>query len=49
MFEGLNRALDARNAGPMALMMSILGALAPAVVVAFLLLRPVASQFERGT
>jgi len=49
MFEGLYRALDARNAGPMALMMSILGALAPAVVVAFLLLRPVASQFERGT
>ncbi len=47
MFENLYRALDPRNAGAMALAMSVLGALAPAVVVAFLLLRPVVSQFER--
>lgn len=47
MFENLYRTLDPRNAGPMALMMSLLGALAPAVVVAFLLLRPVVRQFER--
>lgn len=46
MFETLYRALDPGNAGVMALLLSILGALAPAVVVAFLLLRPIVSQFE---
>jgi hypothetical protein len=49
MFKNLYSALDPRNAGAMALAMSVLGALAPAVVVAFLLLKPVVSQFERGT
>jgi hypothetical protein len=49
MFENLYRALDPRSAGSMALAMTILAALAPAVVVVFLLLRPVAKQFERGT
>ncbi len=47
MFKSLYSALDPRNAGLMALMLSVLGALAPAVVVAFLLLRPVISQFQR--
>jgi len=46
MFENLYRALDPRSAGTMALAMTILGALAPAVVVVFLLLKPVVSQFE---
>ncbi|MBN2464733.1 hypothetical protein JXD38_03800 [candidate division WOR-3 bacterium] len=46
MFENLYRALDPRSAGTMALAMSVLAALAPAVVVAFLLLRPVVSQFQ---
>jgi hypothetical protein len=49
MFENLYRALDPANARSMAIAMTILAALAPAVVVAFLLLRPVISQFERGT
>jgi hypothetical protein len=47
MFETLYRALDPRSAGTMALVMAILGALGPAVVVAFLLLRPVVSQFQQ--
>ncbi len=46
-FETLYRALDPSNAGPMALAMTILSALAPAVVVAFMLLRPVISQFQK--
>jgi len=49
MFKNLYSALDPRNAGAMALAISILGALAPAVVVAFLLMKPILSQFERGT
>lgn len=47
MFKTLYLALDPRSAGTTALMMSILAALAPAVVVAFLLLRPVVSQFQK--
>ncbi len=47
MFENLYRALDPNSAGAMSLAMTILAALAPAVVVAFLLLRPVVSQFEK--
>jgi hypothetical protein len=47
MFGNLYRALDPANAGTMAFVMTVLGALAPAVVVAFLLLRPVVSQFEK--
>jgi hypothetical protein len=47
LFEGMYRVLDPRNAGTMALTMSILGALAPAVVVGFLLMRPILSQFEK--
>ena len=49
MFEGLYRAVDPGHAGVMALLLSILGALAPAVVVVFLLAKPILSQFERGT
>jgi hypothetical protein len=49
MFENLYRVLDPRSAGTMALALSILSALAPAVVVAFLLAKPILSQFERGT
>jgi len=49
MFETFYRALDPGNGGVMALLLSILGALAPAVVVAFLLAKPIISQFERGT
>jgi hypothetical protein len=48
MFETLYRLLDPRNAGMMAWLLSILSALAPAVVVAFLLAKPILSQFERG-
>ena len=47
MFETLYRALDPSSAGTMALVMAILGALGPAGVVAFLLLRPVVSQFQQ--
>jgi hypothetical protein len=47
MFESLYRVLDPANARAMAFVMTVLGALAPAVVVAFLLLRPVVSQFEK--
>jgi hypothetical protein len=47
MFRTLYLALDPHNAGTMAFVLSILSALAPAVVVAFMLLRPVISQFER--
>ena len=49
MFENLYRALDPGHAGVMALFLSILGALAPAVVVVFLLAKPILSQFQRGT
>jgi hypothetical protein len=47
MFENMYRVLDPRNAGAMALLLSILGALAPAVVVAFLLAKPILSQLEK--
>ena len=47
MFENLYRVLDPSNAGTMALVLSILSALAPAVVVAFLLAKPIISQFDR--
>lgn len=47
LFENLYRVLDPGNAGTMALLMSILGALAPAVVVGFLLMRPIISQFDK--
>jgi hypothetical protein len=46
MFETLYLALDPTNAGAMALFLSILSALAPAVVIAFLLSKPIISQFE---
>ena len=49
LFENLYRVLDPTNAGTMALVLTILSALAPAVVVAFLLAKPILSQFERGT
>jgi hypothetical protein len=48
-FRTLYLALDPAHAGTMALMLSILSALAPAVVIAFLLAKPILSQFERGT
>ncbi|MBM3331473.1 hypothetical protein FJY68_06420 [candidate division WOR-3 bacterium] len=47
MFDSLFRALDPHNASTMAWLLTVLSALAPAVVVAFLLLRPVVSQFEK--
>ena len=47
LFENLYRVLDPSNAGTMALLLSILSALAPGVVVAFLLARPILSQFDR--
>jgi hypothetical protein len=47
LFETLYRVLDPSNAGTMALVLSILSALAPAVVVGFLLMRPILSQFEK--
>jgi len=49
MFKTLYLALVPRSAGTMALALSILSALAPAVVVAFLLARPITSQFEKRT
>ena len=47
MFETLYRLLDPHNASMMAWLLSILSALAPAVVVAFLLAKPILSQFEK--
>ncbi|HTW92476.1 MAG TPA: hypothetical protein VMH22_12305 [bacterium] len=47
MFKTLYLALDPHNAGTMAGVLSILSALAPAVVVAFLLMKPIVSQFEK--
>jgi hypothetical protein len=47
MFETLYLALDPAHAGTMALFLSILSALAPAVVIAFLLAKPIISQFEK--
>ena len=47
MFETLYRVFDPHNASMMAWLLSILSALAPAVVVAFLLAKPILSQFER--
>jgi hypothetical protein len=47
MFETLYRMLDPHNASMMAWLLSILSALAPAVVVAFLLAKPILSQFEK--
>lgn len=47
MFRTLYSVLDPAGAGPMSLAMTILGALAPAIVVAFLLMRPILSQFEK--
>jgi hypothetical protein len=47
MFKTLYLTLDPDNAGVMAWLLSILSALAPAVVVAFLLAKPILSQFER--
>jgi len=48
LFKTLYLTLDPRNAGMMALFLTILSALAPAVVVAFLLAKPIVSQFGRG-
>jgi hypothetical protein len=48
LFGTLYRVLDPTNAGTMALVLSILSALAPAVVVAFLLAKPILSQFEKS-
>jgi hypothetical protein len=47
LLETLYRMLDPHNASMMAWVLSVLSALAPGVVVAFLLLRPVISQFQR--
>jgi len=47
LFKTLYLALDPGNAGVMAWLLSILSALAPAVVVAFLLAKPILSQFEK--
>lgn len=47
MFETLYRMLDPHNAGMMAWLLSILSALAPAVVVVFLLAKPIICQFEK--
>jgi hypothetical protein len=47
LFKTLYTTLDPANAGVMALFLTILGALAPAVVIAFLFARPILSQFER--
>ena len=47
LFETLYRMLDPHNASMMAWVLSVLSALAPGVVVAFLLLRPVISQFQQ--
>jgi hypothetical protein len=47
LFENLYRVLDPSNAGTMAVVLSILSALAPAVVVGFLLAKPILSQFEK--
>lgn len=49
MFKILYLALDPHNAGTMAFALSILSALAPAIVIAFLLAKPILGQFERGT
>ena len=49
MFKTLYLTLDPGNAGMMALFLTVLTALAPAVVVAFLLAKPILNQFERGT
>lgn len=48
LFKTLYLTLDPGNAGVMAWLLSVLSALAPAVVVAFLLAKPILSQFERG-
>ena len=48
-FKTLYLTLDPSNAGVMALFLTILTALAPAVVVAFLLAKPILSQFEKRT
>ena len=47
LFKTLYLTLDPGNAGVMAWLLSILGALAPAVVVAFLLAKPILSQLEK--
>ena len=47
LFKTLYLALDPGNAGAMAWLLSILSALAPAVVVAFLLAKPIVCQFDR--
>jgi len=48
MFKTLYLALDPTHAGTMALFLSILSALAPGVVIAFLLAKPILSQFEKA-
>ena len=47
LFKTFYLALDPGNAGAMAWLLSILSALAPAVVVAFLLAKPIVCQFDR--
>ena len=49
LFKTLYLTLDPGNAGVMAWLLSILSALAPAVVVAFLLAKPIINQFEKWT
>jgi hypothetical protein len=46
MFETLYGLLQPENAGRMALLLSLLSALIPAIVIAFLLYKPILSQFE---
>ena len=47
MFDTLYRMLDPHNASMMAWLLTALSALVPAVVVAFLLAKPIISQFEK--
>jgi hypothetical protein len=49
LFKTLYLTLDPGNAGVMAWLLSILGALAPAVVVVFFLAKPILRQFEKRT
>jgi hypothetical protein len=47
MFETLYAALEPAHAGSMALLLSLLSALIPAIVIAFLLYKPILSQFDK--
>jgi hypothetical protein len=49
MFRTLYLTFDPRSGGTMAVALTILSALAPAVVVAFFLAKPILRQFEKRT